>query len=153
MSLLVTEVGVNALCPEEEDDDVMVTLEEGDEQRSHVPGVTKVGVSVRVLEQRRDKRSVTMTRRQVEGSLVIHHHVKIRRCHGTDSDTPENDDSSSLNTENHNNDIRQIRYWTKPRLFFTANVQTEIYNIRDMSELPRDQSVKDNPDNCKELRI
>ena len=77
MSLLVTEVGVNALCPEEEDDDVMVTLEEGDEQRSHVPGVTKVGVSVRVLEQRRDKRSVTMTRRQVEGGLARYHCIMM----------------------------------------------------------------------------
>ena len=27
------------------------------------------------------------------------------------------------------------------------------YNIREMSELPRDQSVKDNPDNGKEPRI
>ena len=37
--------------------------------------------------------------------------------------------------------------------FLPLMSQTEISNIRDMSELPRDQSVKDNPDNCKELRI
>ena len=37
--------------------------------------------------------------------------------------------------------------------FLLLMSQTEISNIRDMSELPRDQSVKDNPDNCKELRI
>ena len=32
--------------------------------------------------------------------------------------------------------------------FLPLMSQTEISNIRDMSELPRDQSVKDNPDNC-----
>ena len=37
--------------------------------------------------------------------------------------------------------------------FLPLMSQTEIFNIRDMSELPRDQSVKDNPDYCKELRI
>ena len=78
MSLPVTEVRVNTLNPEKEEDNVMMALEESGEQRSHGPGVTKVGVNVRVLKQRRDKWSVTMTRRQVEGSLVIHHHVKIQ---------------------------------------------------------------------------
>ena len=44
---------------------------------------------------------------------------------------------------------------TRPNrdFFLPLMSQTEISNIRDMSELPRDQSVKDNPDNCKELRI
>ena len=78
MSLPVTEVRVNTLNPEEKEDNVMMALEESGEQRSHGPGVTKVGVNIRVLKKRRDKWSVTMTRRQVEGSLVIHHHVKIQ---------------------------------------------------------------------------
>ena len=84
MSLHVTEVRVNTLDPEEEEDDVMMALEECGEQRSHGPGVSKVGVSARVLEQRGDKWSVTMASRQVEGSLVIHHHFKIQddvSCH------------------------------------------------------------------------
>lgn len=50
MSLPVTEVRVNTLNPEEEEDNVMMTLEESSEQRSHGPGVTKVGVNVRVLK-------------------------------------------------------------------------------------------------------
>ena len=79
VSLPVTKVGVNTFDLEEKDDDVMMALKEGGEQRSHVPGVTKVGVSVRVLEQRGDKWSVTMTRRQVEGGLARHHYI-ISRC-------------------------------------------------------------------------
>ena len=78
MSLPVTKVRVNTLDPEEEEDDVMMALEECGEQGSHGPGVTKVGVSARMLEQRGDKWSVTMARRQVEGSLAIHHDVKIQ---------------------------------------------------------------------------
>ena len=75
VSLPVTKVRINTFDLEEEKDNVMMALEEGSEQRSHVPGVTKVGVSVLVLEQRGDKWSVTMTRRQVEGGLVRHHYL------------------------------------------------------------------------------
>ena len=56
----------------------MMALEEGGEQRSHGPGVPKVGVSVRMLEESRDKWSVTVTGRQVERGLEIRHHVKIQ---------------------------------------------------------------------------
>ena len=51
VSLPVTKVRINTFDLEEEEDNVMMALEEGGEQRSHVPGVTKVGVSVLVLEQ------------------------------------------------------------------------------------------------------
>ena len=74
VSLPVTKVRINTFDLEEEEDNVMMALEEGGEQRSHVPGVTKVGVSVLVLEQRGDKWSVAMARRQVEGGLVRHHY-------------------------------------------------------------------------------